>query len=204
MESKTSFKNSFACEPCQIMFSTKSKRAHHNQTHAHQMAVALTMIDYKQEGAKTEIRPSVHVKGQQGLFLAQDVKRGQIITWYHGKSFATEDDLNAYTSRHGQGDRYVFRVPKGSLKTNELYFIDACESKEDSAPKLCLAAYMNHSKKAPNCRYQYAEHGKADFGVGVAMIAIHDMVKDTELVFNYGTSTFQVGERSLATSGRQI
>lgn len=167
-------------------FPTRQKRAHHNQTNAHQLAFALSKVYYKQEGANTDVRTSHHVKNQQGLFLLENVKKGQIITWYYGKTFETENDLTKHTTKHSQGDRYVFRVPKWSLESKEHYYIDACDSKDDSAPKLCLAAYINHSKKAPNCRYQYAEHVKADFGVGVAIMALHDIEKNTELLFNYG------------------
>lgn len=173
----------FSCESCKLNFPNRRKLAHHNQTNDHQLGVGLTMVDFKQDGAKTEIRNSQQITGQQGLFLLEDVKKGQLINWYYGKSFGTEEELNNHTKQHGQGDNYVFRVPKGSLSTRELYYIDALDTNKE---KLCVAAFINHSKKAPNCRYQYALHGKADFGVGVAFIAMYNMDKDTELLFNYG------------------
>jgi SET domain-containing protein len=96
----------------------------------------------------------------QGLFAAQDIKKGTRIIQYIGEKIPKDES----THRLAQGNAYIFSF-------NEHYDIDGKTRKNK-------ARYINHSCD-PNCAVDITKRT-------IWIIALRDIIAGEELSYNYG------------------
>ena len=109
---------------------------------------------------KIQVRVGTSRIHGQGLFAAQEIKKGTRIIQYIGAKIAKEES----DRRLAAGNVYIFGL-------NERYSLDGDTPKN-------TARYINHSCD-PNCQTE-------QFGNTIWIVSIKDIQAEEELTYNYG------------------
>jgi SET domain-containing protein len=117
------------------------------------------------DAVKIQVRVGLSRIAGQGLFAAQDIKKGTRIIQYIGARIPKEESLE----RLAQGNAYIFTF-------NERYDIDGKTLKN-------TARYINHSCE-PNCEAVVTQRT-------IWIVAVRDIQAGEELSYNYGLTAKQ-------------
>lgn len=153
-------------------------------------------VVFNQDGAKTEIRPSELVPGQLGLYSSERILDKTIVTWYTGQVFRKARTVARTMREHAMGDEndvvannpaaYFFDV---AVDNRIVYYINGfVPDRLFGGDRRCNGTYVNHHQTRANVVSEIV-HVKGQNGVGVhrvALRAICDIEKDTELLLDYG------------------
>lgn len=148
--------------------------------------------DLQDDLALLEVKQSLIEGAGKGLFVKQDLSKGDFIGVYNGKV------LWPYTIDPVDREKctYMLEIPSRYNRRKGKLVIDAID--EDS----CLTRYINHSSKTRHINCKVVMFGEAvDYKVPV-FILTRDVKAGTELLFDYGPQYhWAKGEEKRTSSG---
>lgn len=108
---------------------------------------------FNEDYAKTRVGPSRLVKTQEGLFAAEDIVEGTLVTWYTGRNHMTLKSAmgGPLLSRDRNPSEYLFDVEhEGRIK----YFVDGfTPDLRFGGDQRCLGSYINHHPTDFNTKF---------------------------------------------------
>ncbi len=147
-------------------------------------------VTFNTDGARTEVRPSLLVPGQSGLFACEAIAQNVLITWYTGKQYRSIDKMNSRGGPTAKDDDessfYVMDVEsEGVIK----YFIDGwTPDSRFGGQERCLATYINHHRQLDNVAFVVRKVSgvRGLYVYRVAIQATRNIAAGEELLSDYG------------------
>jgi hypothetical protein len=154
----------------------------------------LGKITFNHDGAKTKVKKSKFVPGEQGLFAGEGIAKGTIVTWYTGANHTSYRKVAEKLSQGGmeaRSNQYFMDVAKeGRIR----YYIDGYQPDPVyGGSERCLATYLNHRRHKANTEFVMVDFKRGGrFQTRVAVRALKNIPKGRELTVDYGEAYHQI------------